>query len=323
MTLAGISVIGAFAGYAGGGGLSNSTYINFVRDKGWGMGSKVGAIPSAVGGRNVTLSHIGKVFPLTKENLRRWKAWWKYILTDQCLVWGPGCVMGMALPGLLSIEFAEYSSFYTDSAGLGWAQALITADGMRQASEVLGHSWSHALWVMTCLVGLVVLLPSQMSILDDVCRRWTDIIWSGVSRVREKMQSNEVGKIYYRIMALYVTCQFIMCTFFLIFADARSMVIVVANANNIALGATAILVLYTNKKYLPKALQPRWYNIAGVGLCAVFYLALAALVIANTPETLIYFLFYILWFVVWAIYIRKKTHSSDENSTQATTPVDS
>ena len=27
------------------------TYSNFVRDKGWGMGSQVGAIPSVVGGR--------------------------------------------------------------------------------------------------------------------------------------------------------------------------------------------------------------------------------------------------------------------------------
>ena len=39
MITANIVVIGAFAGYAGGGGLSNSTYSNFVRDKGWGMGS--------------------------------------------------------------------------------------------------------------------------------------------------------------------------------------------------------------------------------------------------------------------------------------------
>ena len=39
-----IAMLGAFAGYAGGGGLSNSTYSNFVRDKGWGMGSRVGAI---------------------------------------------------------------------------------------------------------------------------------------------------------------------------------------------------------------------------------------------------------------------------------------
>jgi hypothetical protein len=53
MSTASIVVLGAFAGYAGGGGLANSTYSNFVRDKGWGMGSQVGAIPSAIGGRDV------------------------------------------------------------------------------------------------------------------------------------------------------------------------------------------------------------------------------------------------------------------------------
>ncbi len=58
MSTASLVVIGAFTGYAGGGGLSNSTYSNFVRDKGWGMGSEVGAIPSAIGGRSVALSQI-------------------------------------------------------------------------------------------------------------------------------------------------------------------------------------------------------------------------------------------------------------------------
>ena len=67
IALSNIAVIGAFAGYAGGGGLSNSTYSNFVRDKGWGMGSVVGAIPSAIGGRHVTLSHVGKVFALMRQ----------------------------------------------------------------------------------------------------------------------------------------------------------------------------------------------------------------------------------------------------------------
>src|SRR5690606_22606866 len=53
ISLANIAALGAFAGYAGGGGLSNSTYSNFVRDKGWGMGRLVGAIPSAVGGKQI------------------------------------------------------------------------------------------------------------------------------------------------------------------------------------------------------------------------------------------------------------------------------
>ena len=174
MSSASIIVIGAFAGYAGGGGLANSTYSNFVRDKGWGMGSQVGAIPSAVGGRSVTLSHVGKVFELTAENMRRWRGWWRYVLTDQLIVWAPGCFMGMALPALLSMQFAQYSTITYEQAGM--AQALITADGLRNAgfSPVLGK----VLWITAIFTGLTVMLPSQMSIVDDFSRRWTDAIWS-------------------------------------------------------------------------------------------------------------------------------------------------
>ena len=53
------------------------------------MGSQVGAIPSVVGGRGVSLSHIGKVFKINAENLARWRGWWRYILTDQLMIWGP------------------------------------------------------------------------------------------------------------------------------------------------------------------------------------------------------------------------------------------
>src|SRR5262249_12508726 len=44
------SLIGALAATAGSGGIGNLTVTNWIRDKGFGMGSKVGAIPSAVGG---------------------------------------------------------------------------------------------------------------------------------------------------------------------------------------------------------------------------------------------------------------------------------
>ena len=43
-------LIGALAATAGSGGLGNLTVTNWIRDKGFGMGAKVGAIPSAVGG---------------------------------------------------------------------------------------------------------------------------------------------------------------------------------------------------------------------------------------------------------------------------------
>lgn len=275
VALGNIALLGAFAGYAGGGGLANSTYSNFVRDKGWGMGSRVGAIPSAVGGKEITLSHIGKVFALTEENLRRWKAWWKYIIFDQAFVWGPGCFMGMALPALMSIQFARNSPLF--GKDVPYAQALMAADGMRNTASL--GAWASVLWLLALFVGLMVFIPSQISIVDDFARRWTDIIWSSNAKVRDSMKGNQVRRIYYGILGLYVAWSFISATIFLQFGNApRLMVTVIANLNNVALGVTAFLVLHINRTFLPKPLQPKWYSQAGIACCGLFYLGLATLV---------------------------------------------
>ena len=86
----------------------------------------------------------------------------------------------MALP-VDFYQFSQYSNFsQTEGSGL----QAITADGLKNAGFT---GLNQLFWMLTVLVGLFVLLPSQMSIIDDVCRRWTDIIWSGVSCVRDKM----------------------------------------------------------------------------------------------------------------------------------------
>ncbi|MCA9121738.1 MAG: Nramp family divalent metal transporter [Planctomycetaceae bacterium] len=271
-----IAVLGAFAGYAGGGGLSNSTYSNFVRDKGWGMGSQVGAIASAVGGHNISLSHIGKVFVVNDDNLRKWKGWWKYILADQCFIWMPGCVMGMALPALLSIEFASSSPMFGQD--LAYAQSLISADGIRHAPG-LADSTRELLWIATLFVGIMVFLPSQMAIVDDFARRWTDIIWSSIPRIRDRFEAHQASRIYYTILACYILWSFISATIFLMFGDApRLMVLVIANLNNVALGLTSFHVLWINRSFLPPPLRPRWYSQVGIFACGIFYCGMAVLV---------------------------------------------
>src|SRR5918993_1318366 len=77
------ALIGALAATAGSGGLGNLTVTNWIRDKGFGMGAKVGAIPSAVGGVQIQLSHVGTVFPATGANLTRWAEWMRYVHVDQ------------------------------------------------------------------------------------------------------------------------------------------------------------------------------------------------------------------------------------------------
>jgi hypothetical protein len=277
ISLANIAVLGGFAGYAGGGGLGNSTYSNYVRDKGWGMGLLVGAIPSAVGGRRVALSHLGTVFPLTEDNLQRWRGWWRYILTDQLLIWGPGCFMGMALPALLSIQFSQHSPLYHDTQGLDWAQAIISADGLRNAPGFT-PVMAHVLWIMTLLVGMTVLLPSQMSIVDDFSRRWTDILWSGSGLIRGRMQPHQVSRIYYTILTFYVGWSIFCMWLFSTYGSPKLMVLVIANLNNVAIGWTSFHLVWVNRRLLPAPLRPRWFQQLGVVLCGVFYLGLAGLV---------------------------------------------
>lgn len=287
-----IAVIGAFVGYAGGGGLGNSLYGNYVRDKGWGMGLRVGAIPSAIGGRDITLSHFGKIFPATTENLTRWSGWWRVILVDQVVIWAPGCFVGMALPALLSLEFAHNSpllqppitnasAFAAQSAAaaptLEWANAVITADGMRLDPR-FSPDLSHALWLIGLAVGLLVLLPSQMSVVDEVSRRWTDVIWSASHFVRNNLNEHQVRYVYYSLVAAYFVWCLSTLYLFGAYGTPRLMTLVIANLGNLALGITSFHILWINCRWLPPEIRPAWYQRFGLAACGVLYLTLTAFV---------------------------------------------
>ena len=161
------ALIAGFAAFAGAGGLGNAAISNYVRDKGWGMGSLVGAIPSAVGGQEISLSHLGMVFPVTQDSIRRFREWWKYLLFDQALIWGGGAMLGIALPAILAIEFIE------PTRNLGqWQAAAFQAEG-------IARRYGGIFWYLTLLCGFWVLFSSQLGSMDSIGRRWSDMIWTG------------------------------------------------------------------------------------------------------------------------------------------------
>lgn len=283
-----VAVIGAFIGYAGGGGLGNSLYGNYVRDKGWGMGKHVGAIPSAIGGGHVALSHLGKVFPIDATNLSRWSGWWRVVLVDQLVIWAPGCLVGMALPALLSLEFARNSPLYmppataTSSAvtsSAEWGNAIVTADGMRR-DERFSPVAAKMFWELALVCGLLVLLPSQMSIVDEVSRRWTDVIWSANKQVRDTFKANQVKYIYYSLVAIYFAWCLASLYLFGVYGTPRLMTLVIANLGNLALGITSFHILWINCRWLPREIRPGWIQRCGLAACGAAYLFIAGIVAA-------------------------------------------
>lgn len=251
------AMVVAFIAIAGAGGLTNTMFSNYARDKGWGMGCHVGAIPSACGGITVALSHTGKVFPLDDENRSKWHGWLKHIRRDQA-IWMAASVVGMALPCMMSLEFIRNASVVGDRV------AAMSAEGIAARYP----SYASLFWFLTLICGFLVLAPGQVSVGDQIARRWTDMLWNASARVR---QLGEVRFIYYGILAAYCVGGLII----LIQFPAVQIAKIAAVLQNIALGSVSLMSIYVNRTLLPKEIQPGWFHQLGVLLCGVFFLSIS------------------------------------------------
>lgn len=255
------ATLAAFAAVAGSGGMNNSAFSNYARDKGWGMGPKVGAIPSAIGGRNIRLTHTGKTFELTESNLLRWRGWLKHIQRDQLWLWAPGCLLGMALPAMFSYEFVRgVKAVDGNSVAALSAQAIATQHG-------------QIFWFLTLLCGFLIMAPTQVSQLDTLCRRWTDVIWMGVGKLRG-VEGNKVKYIYYGILVAYGVWGL-----FALRITPNPLMLAVASGvmMNIAIAVSGLHTLFVLLTLLPRETRPGWVSIAGLIGCSVFYFGISAI----------------------------------------------
>jgi hypothetical protein len=293
-------LLGAFAAYSGAGGCINATISNWMRDKGFGMGSVVGFIPGAVGGKLVKLSHTGIVFEPKGDNMRKWNIWWKYAGADQYGLWLIGAFLGMGLPGLMAFNFIKAG---TDIRGLGVAAAL--------ANEVYKVGGIF-LWALTLLCGVWILFSTQLGIIDGFVRGCTDMIWTGSKFAREKI--GDVRVVYYGLLALMTVWGVGLMALPLLGVQITGIDFIQQGANwaGVNFVFLAVLTIIVNRKFLPAEVKPAVWREATVVLCGIFFafFALAWLFtsasgLAQIPMVVIYFGIFLVWGVL-AYFLRKK-----------------
>ena len=255
-------LIGALAATAGSGGLGNLTVTNWIRDKGFGMGSKVGAIPSAIGGVEIKLSHVGTVFPATGDNLVRWREWLRYVHADQIWVWGLFCFLGMFLNVNLATAIIPHG---TDLQGL--------AAGAYQA-EYLSKIWP-GFWFLTLFNGFWILFKTQLGNTDILVRTITDALWMSSSRAREWKRG--IRAIYYGILLLFS----VWGIFVIRSASPFQLFKILANMAGIVLMIAGVQIFLVNRRFLPPAVRPPRWREAGLLLCSAFYAFFAYFVIRD------------------------------------------
>ena len=247
-------LLGAFAAYAGGGGVANLTLSNWARDKGYGMSSSVGFIPAAVGGKKVALAHSGATFEPNAESLARWRGWWRIIRVDQWGVFFTGAVLGMTLPALLYVTFVPAG---TDIRGLGIAAALAQAVATQKGAIFGG---------VIAILGVWILFKAQLDILEGMTRAVTDILWTGSERIRV-WRGGDVRVVYYSVLAV------ISLWGILALKLTQPIILLALSANmaGIVFIISSLHLLYINTRLLPMALRPpMWRRLALVAL-ALFY----------------------------------------------------
>jgi hypothetical protein len=246
-------LLGAFAAYSAAGGIVNFAITNWFRDKGFGMGSTVGFISGVVGGRHVNLSPTGKVFKITPENLRKWKDWWKYTVTDQWLVFVFGSLLGM----FLTVNMATALIPKGTEIG-GWSVANF------QAVE-LAKIGGNILWILTALNGFWILFSTQLSISDGYIRQSTDALWIS-DRIREWCKG-DVRKLYYTVLAIFTIWGCIAINL----AQPLVLILIGANTAGLLFVIASFHILIVNRKFLPKELKPALWREVALILCALFY----------------------------------------------------
>ena len=259
------ALIAVFVAIAGAGGMTNTMFSNYVREKGWGMGARVGAIPSAVGGRAIALSHVGKTFPASETNRLHWRGWQRHVRRDQLAIWMACSFVGMALPCMLSIEFIR------NAPVSGIRVAAMTADGMADRYP----EYAGLLWLVTLVIGFLVLAPGQVMSGDVIARRWTDVIWTSSRRV-QRLKGNQVKYIYYGILSAYGLWGLFVLT---VFHNPLMVLKIAGFLMNVALGFTAFHVLYVNRTLLPREFGPGWFMQAGLFLSGTFFLGINVIVV--------------------------------------------
>ena len=263
-----IGFIAALAAIAGSGGLSNTPVSNYTRDQGWGMGYHVGAIPSAFGGQNIALSHVGSVFEVDDESLPRWRRWYRHVMRDQLAVWLPACFIGLALPAMLSIQFLPYGT-QTDN----WTSAVMTAGGVQDTvTEASGAGLGKFCWFMTIFCGFLVLAPTMSTSADGIIRRWVDVFWTSSSRMR-KLDTKAIKVVYFRVLVGYSIFGLVMLSLESGCLDSiRHDVFQHCLWDSVAGTRSS-----STRRCLPHELRPGWFIRITLSLAGVFFLLLGSM----------------------------------------------
>jgi hypothetical protein len=249
------TMLGALAGFTATASGLNYFMISYYRDKGYGMGQRVGFIAALVGGKQESLEEVGKTFPESEANTTQWQRWFRFLLLEQWVVFFCGAVLGMVLPATLVGYIATAP---------GAAEATAANMPVYAAFEIRRSS-GDGLFYLTLAVGFLILFSTQMVVFEALVRNMTDVLYATSERFRALISRNP-QRFYYPFMLMLLVVMAV-----IIFQALPTHLITwAANMANFAALFFPLLLIYLNAR-LPRPAKPPWWTTQVLILNTLFF----------------------------------------------------
>jgi hypothetical protein len=245
--------LGGLAGFTALASGLNWYVMAHYRDKGYGMGHKVGYLAGLRGGRQ-EVRPVGVTFRETPENASRWRRWYRLLLVDMWVVFFTGAMLGMLLPTILMAHVVATSGEKPTSANVPTF-----------AAERLGDQYGQGMFYLMLIVGVMILFSTQLGIFEALVRNFTDATHATSPRVR-KMLEGDPRRFYYPFMLLVLA----VIAGALHLALPTDLVQISANMSNLGALMFPFVLMYLNRR-LPGPARPRPYHYVLLVLNVIFF----------------------------------------------------
>ncbi len=258
-------LLGALA-FAGAGGTVNLGQSNYIKDKGYGMGAYIGRITSPVTGQEEPAVEVGFHFRDTELNRTRWRQWWHAASIEHFFSFFVTCMVCLVLLTLIC-----YSVFYTPEGQL--ASDIRTggkndlsfisdqADGIQARLPAAGH-WGRTLFL---IMGVAILLTTEFGLLDVCSRISTDVVKA--NWLRDNPQWTE-SRLYYLFLWGTIASGVAVLA---VAPGTLAMFEIAASLNGVVMFIYSGLLLYLNRRGLPRGVRMSLWRCAVLGWSVLFF----------------------------------------------------
>jgi hypothetical protein len=247
--------IGAVAGFAAMASGLNYVFMNYYRDKGYGMGSKAGFIPGLLSRETGHVAPVGTTFRETPENAARWKRWYRYLVLEMWVVFVPGALIGILMPGILVSSLSSRSG----TPPAEDTMPTYVASQLDQLGEPRIFYW----WAL--LVGFLILFTTQLVIFEMLVRNIVDAVYGSSERFRRAIHGDP-RRVYYPFMVLLA----IVISVIIFQALPTELLQWAANMSNLAALIMPFALMYLISK-LPRPAKAQWWSYVILVIVAVYF----------------------------------------------------